>query len=43
MTLTASNCPVAESLPKNKEAKVRGIPGVTEVKVAVAFDPPGVF
>ena len=40
MTLTAPDCPVTKSLTKDVEARARGIPGVTEVKAAVAFDPP---
>jgi FeS assembly SUF system protein len=40
MTLTAPNCPAAQSLPADVEAKVRALPGVTDVKVEVVFDPP---
>ena len=38
MTLTAPNCPVAESLPMEVKTKVAMIPGVN--KVEVTFDPP---
>jgi FeS assembly SUF system protein len=40
MTLTAPNCPVAGSLPAEVEHKVRTVPGVTDVKVELTFDPP---
>lgn len=40
MTLTSPACPAAGSLPPEVEAKVRAIPGVTEVKLDVVWDPP---
>ena len=40
MTLTAPNCPVAESLPAEVERKVRAVPGVKNLKVEIVFDPP---
>lgn len=40
MTLTAPNCPVAESLPMEVKTKVSMIPGVNKVEVEVTFDPP---
>jgi FeS assembly SUF system protein len=40
MTLTAPNCPVAGTLPGEVEAAVRGVPGVTAVKLELTFDPP---
>jgi len=40
MTLTAPNCPVAGSLPAEVESKVRAVPGVTDVKLELTFDPP---
>lgn len=40
MTLTAPNCPVAETLPEEVSEKVRTIPGVKEVEVNITFDPP---
>jgi FeS assembly SUF system protein len=40
MTLTAPNCPVAGSLPAEVERAVRAVPGITEVKVELTFDPP---
>ena len=40
MTLTSPSCPVAESLPPEIEMKLRGIPGVSEAKVEVVWDPP---
>jgi FeS assembly SUF system protein len=39
MTLTSPSCPAAQSLPREVEAKVRAIPGVTAVKVHVVWDP----
>lgn len=40
MTLTAPNCPVAGTLPPEVEAKVRGVTGVSGVKLDLVFDPP---
>ena len=40
MTLTAPSCPVAGILPGQVEAKVRGVPGVTDVKLDLVWDPP---
>jgi FeS assembly SUF system protein len=40
MTLTSPHCPAAQSLPKEVEAKVKGIPGVSAVAVQVVWDPP---
>lgn len=40
MTLTSPACPAAQSLPSEVEAKVRAVPGVTDVKVDVVWDPP---
>jgi FeS assembly SUF system protein len=40
MTLTAAGCPAAQSLPAEVEARARAVPGVTDVKVDVVFDPP---
>lgn len=40
MTLTAPNCPVAGSLPREVEHRVRAVQGVTDVKVELTFDPP---
>ncbi len=40
MTLTSPNCPVAESLPKEVEDKVRTVYGVESSKVNIVFDPP---
>lgn len=39
MTLTAPNCPVAETLPQEVEEKVRTIEQVNEVEVEVTFEP----
>jgi FeS assembly SUF system protein len=40
MTLTSPNCPVADRLPRQVEAKVRAIPGITDVKLELVWDPP---
>jgi FeS assembly SUF system protein len=40
MTLTSPACPVAGSLPPDVEARVRAIPGVSEARVEVTWDPP---
>ncbi len=39
MTLTAPNCPVADSLPEEVMDKLKTIPGVTSVEVNLTFDP----
>jgi FeS assembly SUF system protein len=39
MTLTSPSCPAAQSLPREIESKVRGIQGVTAVKVHVVWEP----
>jgi FeS assembly SUF system protein len=40
MTLTAPGCPVAGSLPGEVERKVKEVPGVSEAKVELVWDPP---
>jgi FeS assembly SUF system protein len=40
MTLTSPACPAAQELPAEVEAKARAVPGVTDVRVEVVFDPP---
>lgn len=40
MTLTSPNCPVAETLPKEVEDKVKAIEEVSDAKVHIVFDPP---
>ena len=40
MTLTSPHCPVAQSLPADVQAKVKEVPGVTEAKVDVVWEPP---
>ncbi|HWX48782.1 MAG TPA: SUF system Fe-S cluster assembly protein [Roseomonas sp.] len=40
MTLTAPSCPSAQELPSQVEEMVRTVPGVTDVKVEVVWDPP---
>jgi FeS assembly SUF system protein len=40
MTLTAPNCPAAQALPAQVEARVAAVPGVSAAKVEVVFDPP---
>jgi FeS assembly SUF system protein len=40
MTLTAPNCPVAGTLPGEVERAIRAVPGVSDVKLELTFDPP---
>jgi FeS assembly SUF system protein len=40
MTLTSPMCPVAETLPPEVEAKARSVPGVSDVKLDLVWDPP---
>ena len=40
MTLTSPNCPAAGTLPGEVQEKVKGVPGVTDARVEVVFDPP---
>jgi FeS assembly SUF system protein len=39
MTLTAPGCPAAQSLPSEVAAKVKAVPGVTDAKVDVVWEP----
>jgi FeS assembly SUF system protein len=39
MTLTAPGCPVAQSLPVDVANKVKAVPGVTDAKVDVVWEP----
>jgi FeS assembly SUF system protein len=40
MTLTSPNCPVAETLPREVEEKVKAIEHVKGAEVEITFDPP---
>ena len=40
MTLTAPNCPAAQSLPVEVRDKARTVEGVTDAKVEIVWDPP---
>jgi FeS assembly SUF system protein len=40
MTLTAPACPVAGSMPGQVEDVVRQVPGVSEARVELVWDPP---
>ena len=40
MTLTTPNCPVADSLPKDVENKVKLLDEVKNAKVELTFEPP---
>jgi FeS assembly SUF system protein len=40
MTLTAPNCPAAQSLPAEVARRVEAVPGVTSAKIEIVFDPP---
>ena len=39
MTLTAPNCPVAETLPQEVKEKVLTVPGVKSADVEITFEP----
>lgn len=40
MTLTSPNCPVAESLPREVEEKIKAIDNVKDAEIEITFDPP---
>ncbi len=40
MTLTTPNCPVAESLPREVEERVKSLDMVKDAEVEITFDPP---
>ena len=40
MTLTAPNCPAAQSLPVEVRDKAKSVEGVSDAKVEVVWDPP---
>jgi FeS assembly SUF system protein len=40
MTLTAPACPAAQTIPVDVERRVREVPGINDVKVAIVWDPP---
>lgn len=40
MTLTTPGCPVAQEFPIEVEAAVRRVPGVTDAKVEIVWEPP---
>lgn len=40
MTLTTPGCPVAQTFPSTVECAVKCVPGVTDAKVEVVWDPP---
>jgi FeS assembly SUF system protein len=40
MTLTAPGCPAAQSLPVEVARKVKAVPGVTDARVDIVWDPP---
>lgn len=39
MTLTSPACPVAGTLPGEVETKIKGVHGVSDVKVELTFEP----
>ncbi len=39
MTLTTPNCPEAQSIPNRMKEAVREIPGVSDVDVAIVWEP----
>ena len=40
MTLTAPGCPVAQTFPGEVESKVMEVPGVTDARVELVWEPP---
>jgi FeS assembly SUF system protein len=40
MTLTAPNCPVADSMPAQVKQRISRLDGVTSVRVDLVFEPP---
>lgn len=40
MTLTSPNCPAAQSLPSEVDAKIKAVPGVTNTKIEIVWEPP---
>jgi FeS assembly SUF system protein len=40
MTLTAPNCPIADTLPFEIKEKVKALEGVNQVNINLVFDPP---
>jgi len=40
MTLTSPNCPAAQSLPSEVEAKIKAVPGVVNTKIEIVWEPP---
>jgi FeS assembly SUF system protein len=40
MTLTSPHCPAVQSLPAEIESKVRAVPGVTDAKIDLVWEPP---
>jgi FeS assembly SUF system protein len=40
MTLTTPACPVAQSMPGEVEAAIAAVPGVSEVRVKLVWNPP---
>lgn|SRR5688572_22279357 len=40
MTLTAPGCPVAQTFPGTVEQQLYSVPGVTEARVELVWDPP---
>jgi FeS assembly SUF system protein len=40
MTLTAPGCPVAQTFPGTVEQAVKSVPGVTDARVELVWDPP---
>ena len=40
MTLTSAACPVAQTFPETVECAVNAVPGVSEARVDLVWDPP---
>ena len=40
MTLTAPNCPAVDFIVEDVRMKVESIPGISEARINIVFDPP---
>ena len=40
MTLTSPHCPAVQSLPAEVESKIKAVPGVSDAKIDLVWDPP---
>lgn len=40
MTLTAPGCPIAGTLPREVEEKIKALPGITSARAELVWEPP---